>query len=66
MPILREIILQLLTMWGLQDNLLSTVTPRNLIWDTPSSWVSAKMMSVGRAAKVLLKNHVLSFLKIKW
>ena len=64
MPILREMVLQMLSMWLFQESLLSTWTPRNLIDETLSSWIFSIQISRGKESIVLLNNMYLVFWRL--
>ena len=53
-PMLREIVIHILAMCDFQDNLSSTVIPRNFILETLSKGVSSKTTSDGKSLTVLL------------
>ena len=64
-PILREIVKHMLSMWCFQESLLSTVRPRNLIWETFSRGVPSKIMSEGNVSRVLLKSMYFVFWRLR-
>ena len=63
-PMLREIVLQILSIWSFQESLLSTIIPRNLMWETFSKGVSSKIISIGKASNVLLKSMYFVFWRL--
>ena len=47
MPIFREMILHVLSIWYFHESLLSTVMPKNLMNEITSKGVSSKMIFLG-------------------
>ena len=56
MPMLREIVLQMLSTWPFHESLLSTQTPKNLMEETSSRGVVSNAILLGRLYKELLKS----------
>ena len=66
-PKLREIVLQILSIWGFQESFLSTIIPRNLMSETFSKGVSSRITSIGiKSFYGFTEKHVYCLLEIKW